>query len=170
MVSLQRLPLWIIPLVIVLGLGLQVWYWAQLPDRMAIHFGTNGEANQWMSRTGATALSCGLVVGLPLFFSVIPITVRRLPTSIINIPYREYWLAPERREATLQWMSGFLFWFAAGIAVFVVCINHLTFLANRDGQPLPMLPFWIALGVFLGATFVGVAAMWRRFPKPDHVV
>ncbi len=64
--------------------------WAQLPEQMAIHFGTNGEANQWMSRTGATALSCGLVIGLPLFFTVIPIAVRRLPTSTINIPYREY--------------------------------------------------------------------------------
>ncbi len=168
--SLQRLPLWTILLVIVLGLSLQVWYWAQLPEQMAIHFGPDGKANQWMSRAGATVLSCGLVVGLPLFFSIIPIAIRRLPTSTINIPYREYWLAPERREATLDWISGFMFWFAAGIAVFIVAINHLTFLANRDAKPLPMLPFWIALALFLGATFVGVAMTWRRFPKPAKAV
>lgn len=148
------------------GLLLQAWYWAQLPERVAIHFGADGNPNDWLGKTGATILSSGLLVGIPLFFAMIPMVVQRLPTAMINIPNREYWFAPERREESLKALSSFMAWFNVAITTFVVCINHITFVANRDAQPLAMGLFGTALVAFLLTTFVGVGFMIRRFSRP----
>jgi len=41
-----------------------VWYFPQLPDRVATHFGADGQLNDWMSRTGSALLLAGIQLGL----------------------------------------------------------------------------------------------------------
>lgn len=86
-----------------LSLGQHAWYWPQLPDRVATHFGIDGQPNDWMSRTSSTLMLCGIQLGLPLFLAGVMSLANRLPDSMINIPHREYWLHPDRRAATSLW-------------------------------------------------------------------
>ena len=151
---------------ILVGLGLLVWYWPQLPENIATHFDEHGLPNGLLSKPTAVMLSAGLVTLLPLFFVGISVVIRWMPTSTINLPNREYWLAPERRDETLRWMTGWMLWFSAAITIFMVALNHLTFIANRDAQPLKMFWFWLALGGFLLTTFFLIVAMLRRFSSP----
>jgi uncharacterized membrane protein len=153
---------------ITFGLVLQFWYWPQLPERMAIHFDAKGNPNDWLDKLPATLLSAGLIVFVPVFFIGISQIAYWLPASLINIPHREYWLASERRNATLNWMTGWMLWFAVLISIFVLAINHLTFTANRDALPLSPFWFWSSLGIFLSTTFVMVAIMIRRFHLPTR--
>ena len=161
-----KLPLILIALVMVIGLGLQFWYWPQLPERMAIHFDAKGNPNDWLDKLPATLLSAGLVLILPIFFLGISQVTRWLPSSMINLPNRDYWLSPQRRDESLSWMRGWLIWFTVAISIFILLINHLTFIANRDAQPLPAVWFWGMLAAFLLATFVLVVIMIRRFRQP----
>jgi uncharacterized membrane protein len=161
-----KFPMALIGLMIVVGLSLQLWYWPQLPERLAIHFDAQGIPNDWMDKLPATLLSAGLVALLPFCFVGISQITRWLPSSLINLPYREYWLAPERRDESLRWMMGWMMWFAVAITIFVVVLNHLTFIANRDSQPLSAGWFWGVLGAFLFSTFLQVIIMIRRFYKP----
>jgi hypothetical protein len=88
---------------------------------------------------------------------------------MINMPYREYWLASERRVESLHWMMGWMMWFAVAITIFIVIINHLTFIANRGSLPLSAAWFWGMLTAFLSYTFVLVVIMLRRFHKPTKL-
>jgi uncharacterized membrane protein len=164
--SKLTLPLSLVVLGMVIGLSLQLWYWPQLPERMAIHFDANGTPNDWMGKVPATLLSISLVTLLPMFFLSISQVIRWMPTSMINLPHREYWLAPERREESFRWMTGWMIWFTLFVLIFIIAINHLTFIANRDSQPLSAVGFWGMLGTFLFSTFAFVVIMIRRFAKP----
>lgn len=165
----SKLPIALTILIVLIGLGLQLWYWPQLPERMAIHFDINGNPNDWLDKFPATLLSVGLMALLPAFFIGMSQAIRWLPSSLINMPYREYWLAAERRETSMQWMTGWMLWFSVTIAIFLLVINHLTFVANRDARPIPPAWFWGSLGMFLSCTFVMVLLMFHRFRKPKQL-
>jgi uncharacterized membrane protein len=69
-----------------------------LPERVASHFGANGEANGWMSRSGYLWFVAGMGVGLPLFIIGLSFLSKFFPISMVNVPNKEFWLAPGRRE------------------------------------------------------------------------
>lgn len=150
-----------------IGMGLQAVYWPYMPERMATHFGPSGQPDGWMSRTSAVVFQAALQIGLPALFVAIAWTLPRFPNSMINLPHREYWLAPERRAATLQHMSRMLLQIALAVAIFIPIIGHLVFDANRREGPLSIIPFMVALVAFLGTVF-GIAgySMWAlRLPR-----
>lgn len=161
-----KIPAAFLVVAMAIGIALQVLYWPQLPERMATHFDAQGNPNGWMDRQSAAGLSVGLVLFLPLFFISISIAIRWLPTSTINLPHREYWLSAERRDETLRWMTVWMMWFSVAITIFLVAINHLTFIANRDAQPLSAVWFWGLLSVFLLTTAALIVLMYRRFGSP----
>lgn len=165
----MRLPAVLLVAVVVCGLLLQFYYWPFWPEKVAIHFGPDGRANSWTSKSNAVALHVGLVIGLPVFFVVLAYVLGKLPTTLINMPHRDYWLAEPRREASLQWMKGFMLWFGVMTAGFVVYINHLAFVANRDDAPLSNTGFLISLAVYFLLTLSMVVVSYRRFPKPSSI-
>ncbi|MBL8856222.1 MAG: hypothetical protein JNK57_19810 [Planctomycetaceae bacterium] len=75
-------------------------------------------------------------------------------------------MSAERRDETLRWMTGWMIWFSVAITIFLVAINHLTFIANRDAQPLSAVWFWGLLSVFLLTTAALIVLMYRRFGSP----
>lgn len=162
-----KLPVALVILTITCGIGLQLWYWPQLPEQVATHFDEKGNPHGWLDKLPATLLSTGLLILLPAFFVGTGQIVRWLPNSLINMPYREYWLALERRKSTLRWLKGWMLWFAFVLALFLLVLNHLTFVANRDAQPLYLTGFWGLMGTFLLITFVMVLLMLKRFCKPS---
>ena len=150
-----------------IGLILHAWYWTELPDRIATHFGIDGSPNQWMSKGSGTLLLVAIQIGLPMLFLGIARLLARLPSEVINIPHREYWLHPERRAASLSHMTSMLGWIAVLIALELLAIVHITFLANRSGTPLNSTLFMVILFAFLLAVFtVAGRSMWHfRLPK-----
>jgi uncharacterized membrane protein len=143
------------------------WYWPQLPDRIATHFGIDGQPNDWMSKTSATILLLGVQVGLPLFLIAIGSLVRWLPDSMINIPNREFWLHPDRRSTSLAWTNNMLAWIAVLSSLFMIIIGHLTFVANKNDTPLHTGAFLTSLAVYLATVFsiAGLALRRYRLPK-----
>lgn len=147
-------------------LAQHAWYWPQLPQRVATHFGADGQPDDWMSRTAATVLLAGLQIGLPLFLLGITQLARRLPDSMVNIPHREYWLAPERRESTLLHMDRMMFAIAALTAIFLFVIVHLTFLANRAATSLDTRAFFVAMAMYVAGVFLVAGFSLRKLRLP----
>ena len=146
------------------------WYWPQLPDRVATHWGIDGQPNDWMTRTGATLMLCGLQIGVPLFLAAVTSLASRLPDSMINIPNRKYWLHPDRRSATLAWMNQMLAWIAVLTSLFMIGIGHLTFIANKTGSGLHVGFFVTALGAYLASVFSIAGRSLFRFRLPRSTV
>lgn len=148
------------------GVCQHAWYWPQLPAKVATHFGTDGQPNDWMSKENATLVLLGFQVLFPWLLVGLGRLIGVLPISVINIPHREYWLHPERREATLSWMGGYLAWTAVATGLLMTVLAHVTFRANVKGAGLEMAPFLCFvvgyLVVILGMTVVNL----RHFRRP----
>lgn len=158
----------VLGLLSVLAIAQNLYYWNYLPERVAIHFGANGQPDNWLDKDRATMLMMLLQIGLPWMMVGIAYSIRYLPTSAINIPNREYWLQPERRDATFSYVSGMLGTIAIAESLLIGAMNHLSFDANRLGQPLNTISFVVVLALFMAVVLGMVVASFRRFGGRAH--
>ena len=155
-------------LVLLAVLAAFVWRSSQaLPPLVASHFAASGAANSYMSRSVYTIVSILLVVGAPLFVAFLPSLLIGKGERKLNLPNRDYWLAPERREATLSFLRAHGKWFAAALAVFLTYAHWLVVQANALKPPV-LAPSAIlgGLAVFLAALTAWLVVLYVRFRKP----
>ena len=150
-----------------LGVVQHAWYWPQLPERVATHFGIDGKPNDWMSRSTSTIVFLALQSGVPVLMLAMTSMAARMPVSMVNIPNREYWLHPERRGTTMAHVSLMMTWIAVLTSLFMAAIGHLTFIANKTGDGLNLPLFLSGLVTFLIAVFtIAGRSMWHfRMPR-----
>jgi hypothetical protein len=155
-------------LMLALFAGAYVWVsGGSLPNMVASHFGPSGTANGFMARASYVHFMLVLIVALPVSLGLLPGLLLGLPGIRINLPNRDYWLAPSRRAATIAALQLQLTGFAILLLLFLTYIHWLTVRANQMTPPaLPsdwfiggLVTFVISLAVWLGAM------MWRfRLP------
>jgi len=141
-------------------------HYPSLPEQVPSHFDARGVADGWMSRD-TFALMMALIYGLTGgVFVVLVQFLPRIPTSMINLPNREYWLAPERRPASLAELGRRLARFGAVTIVLVLALVHETILvALQQKETLAGFPLVIAVyGLFTVFWCVGLIRRFRRPP------
>ena len=158
------LPLLVLAAVM-LGLVADVLLTTQhLPARLATHFGADGQANGWMTKVGHVRFVFGLGLGVPLFVLLVVAVVSRLGGAGLNIPNRQYWLAPERRVQTLAYMQRRMVWFACLLVLDFAMIHHLILHANtRTPVALEGAELWLPITIILAAIVVWVVIFVRPF-------
>lgn len=157
-----------VPVVLFLLIGaFFCWQWAHyeplLPDTVATHFGVGGRADGWSSSATLFPLYALLLVLCTLPFLALPYLLQRLPNSVINMPHKDYWLAPERRAETLAWLGGQLQWFGVWTAAFVVLVFELLLRANLMAEPRLSNSFLWGLGAYVLLTLVWTARLILTF-------
>jgi hypothetical protein len=138
----------------------------KLPDTVASHFDAAGRANGWMARGSYLEFTIGMAIGLPVFMAGITLLSVRMGRGL-NIPNRDYWLAPERRQATLATATQFVIALAAIVVLLVACVHLLVVSANADAAQ-PRMNFagtWAVLAGFLAATAAWIWLLRRRFSR-----
>ncbi len=158
----------------VLAILAAIYFWpnyAQLPDVVASHFNARGVANGWQSKTmffgffvGAVALATFVAFGIPAIIS-------KIPKELINLPNKDYWLAPERRNETLAILSTSFAWFGCGVLLVVTTAVNYAIGRNLHPQAqldIPVL-FYVLVG-FLVFTILWSIRMITRFARvpPDR--
>lgn len=133
--------------------GLFIWSSAQLmPPQVASHFIGSGAANAWMPRGRYLAFMLVAGVLLPALLGELIGALSHLGGGL-RVPNRDYWMAPERRERALAWMSGHARWFACLLSGFICYVHWLVIGANRVQPPqLPPAQVIPALAVFVIGT------------------
>ena len=159
----------ILLLLVPVGILQHTWYWQRLPESVAPHFGPAGQADDWMPRTEAVLFQAGLQVVFPFVLLLLAKLTSVLPVTMVNIPYREYWLHPDRRADSLSWLSGMLSWISVAMSLHMLVLSHLTFQANVSRQPLQMVLFFCLLSSLLIFVFGMVRLSFRRFSRPPKV-
>lgn len=145
--------------------GAFVWLTSSdLPAVVASHFGPGGGANGFIDRDKYVALMLAVVVAVPALIAFSGHLMRVLPPQLINLPNKQYWLAPERRAATLESLSSMSLPFAIALVVFLCFVHWLVLNANAV-QPaqLPEVPLFFGLALFGVATVLWLLALFRRF-------
>lgn len=139
-----------------------------LPQRMATHFDFEGHANGWVDRSSAVIFQGIIGLILPLIIAAGFFTIRFVPSQRINVPRRDFWFAPERRNATCAYLSRQGFWLANLLILVQGMVWYQLIESNSDGVPqLSSSGFLIALGIF-GIAIIGwVIKFFRHFAKID---
>lgn len=137
-----------------------------LPERVASHFGTDGRANGWMARPYYLLFTASLPAMLALILAFAARLVRSCPASFINIPRRDFWLAPERRVGTAVIIRNRLGWLFCLLTLFFGGLHILTVVANRSHPPqLAMGGLLILVTAFLLAVTGWLAMLLMRFAE-----
>jgi hypothetical protein len=140
---------------------------SQLPALVASHFGASGAVNAFMPRDYYVRFFLVFTILVPLVVVFVPRIAVGTPGARINIPNREYWLAPQRRAETVEFLQDQFTRFGLTLLVFLCYVHWLVLRANQNTPPnLPAGLFWGGLVAFLIATIAWMARMFTRFRLP----
>jgi hypothetical protein len=145
---------------------------SNLPPLVASHFGIGGAVDGFMSRGAYLGFMLIGVVAIPLLIVVPQRLVRTISPRLINVPNRDYWLAPERIESTLDYLRDHAVWFAALLVVFI-CFVHWEVVQANMRRPVRLLaePFFAGVVVYVASVLIWIGAMvvhFRRSPDKDR--
>jgi len=145
-----------------------VHYYPQLPDTLATHFGPNGEPNGW-SEKGPFVLTYSIIEALVVGFGLaLAFMLERIPAWMVNIPHRDYWMAPERRRETAEFLGNQILWIEAATLLFLMAVTQLIYVKNLgDAPPRFSGDFWYILGAFVAATLWLTVRIILRFRKRE---
>ncbi|MEO8755537.1 MAG: hypothetical protein ABI624_22975, partial [Casimicrobiaceae bacterium] len=105
-----------------------------------------------------------LVVALPLVVALSGRLASVLPPRLVNLPNKAYWLAPERRAATLRALGERTGWLALLLLAFLCFVHWLVVQANASStKEMPQVPFFVGLTLLLVGSMAWAAALHRRF-------
>jgi uncharacterized membrane protein len=153
---------------VLLGMLDLAWHYPRLPERLATHFGPYGEANGWSNKGTFVRLHAVLLVGVPMLMLGLAWWVRILPGSLINVPNRDYWLAPERAEETRSQVSDFVLGFGCCTVGFLLVLMHWILQANLKPEPRLDEWLWIVLGAYGAVTTVLIIRLMAKFRRRPH--
>jgi uncharacterized membrane protein len=140
-----------------------------LPDVVATHFGPSGAANGYMSRGSFVRFMLVFVVLLPLTMNFLVGRMLHLPNTRINIPHREYWLAPERRAHTVERLQRHMNFFGVLLAAFLCYMHWQVMQANTHSPPaLDNGQFSTGLATFMVALVAWIVVLRRNFRPPQQ--
>ncbi len=154
-------------LVLVALLAAFVWTSAaSMLPAVASHFDGAGTADGYMSRSAYRLVLVLLIVAVPLLLGLLPVAATMSDRMRLNIPNREYWLAPERRAETLAFLRVHGLWFASFVALFLAYVHWLVVEANRLHPPrLSTVSIQVGLAAFFIVLIVWLVVLYKRFPR-----
>ena len=167
---LDRAPVTILLLLAAVAAVQMVYYYPQLPERLAVHFGASGEANGWSGKGEFVVLFAAMEAFFVLFGVALAVVLDRIPAALINIPHKDYWFSPERREESLEFVKNQILWIETATLGFFVAVAQLIFKENL-GHSLPRLSgdFWYVLVAFVAAVlWLALRIILRFLRTPER--
>jgi uncharacterized membrane protein len=164
----RTLSRWIFLALLLLGAAYVLLTADSLPERVASHFDTAGAPNGYMSKSDYRLFILGFTAGFPLLIVSLMGQVYRRASGRMNIPNREYWLAPERIEGTIAFLTAHAQWLGSLLVLLFCAMHHLLLQANSvqpphlPGSGLNVLMLVPVLGV--GAWITALMVRLRRKP------
>lgn len=138
-----------------------------LPERVASHFARGGQANGWMPREAYVAFILGAAVLIPFVLVALLAWLPHAFPRAVNLPNRAYWLAEERRDATLASLSAFAWTFGALLVLLIAGLHWAVVEANASRPPVLAESAVDALLAGFGLSIgVWILAWYLRFRRP----
>lgn len=137
-----------------------------LPSSVATHFNINNQPDGWMTRDAYLLMILTLLISIPSAISVGISILSKKFCHLINLPDREYWLAPPRLNDSLDFFGAHGHRLGRLVIVLMTGLHYVVLLANRAEPVALSQPWFIAIVLgFVLALGLWVLALYRRFPK-----
>ncbi len=124
---MRKISLIVFIVLLLLCIAQVTYYYPLLPDRVASHFGASGRPDAWSSKESFVKIYFIVVVFIVLLFPGIGLMLRKIPTSLMNLPNKDYWLSPERSQDTIDVLSRQFLWFGSATLMLLLDIFHQSF-------------------------------------------
>jgi uncharacterized membrane protein len=161
-----RLPNSIFFMLIALAAVQFFYYTPRLPDILASHFGKAGSVNAWQTKTAFFSMELAIIVLATVVSFSIPRIIAAMPVSMINLPHKEFWLSPQRRDDTLAYIRVWTAWLGCALLAFLLFVMELVYRANLHTPPqLNMAAFVPALLAFVAFDTVAIVRLLLHFAK-----
>jgi len=149
---------------LVLGIIFVLVSGESLPPVVASHFAVGGVANGFMPRATYLRFMVALVLCLPLLIALLASITSLLPVRFINLPNREYWLAPERQANSLAYLRNHGARFGVLLVVFLCFVHWLVVRANSlSPAQFPVSMFFPGFAAFLVGLVIWLGALVVHF-------
>ena len=135
-----------------------------MPEMVASHFNSAGVPTGFLPRHLYFVGILVVIVVAPLLLVILPRLAMRNPNVRINVPHRDYWLAPERRQHTIEILSQQSTTFASLLMLFL-CYSHWLVVHANASTPPELSSGWLLAGlvVFMGLTVYWAFGLIARF-------
>jgi uncharacterized membrane protein len=165
----SRLPKLIFVLLVLLAAVHFSRLYPLLPDVVASHFGERGNPNGWQAKQIFFAFFVGVSVIATVFTFGIPALVRALPVQLFNLPNKQYWLTGQRREASLEFISGWFGWYGCAMFLLEWYVFEFAIQANLRPERVehPERLLYVILA-FLAFTIAWIARIVVHFSGPPE--
>lgn len=161
-----RVPRMLYSLLILVCFLMMAYYYPQMPRRMASHFAADGRANGWQSREAFFVLMILVSASSAVVCFLAPRQIAAKANARINLPNRDYWLAPERREETMRFIAATMAWFGCGILFVLISGTFLALQANlAPDHRFNSQALLVVLGGFLAGLVSLLVRLVRHFQK-----
>lgn len=159
-----RVSRWLFVVLLFVCFSHAFYYYARLPAVVPSHFGLSGEADAWSAKS---SLVGGYVLAVSLcgmLFGSIGAFLHRLPVSLINLPNRGYWLAPARKNRTIETLGSFMQMFGSLTLLLLFFTFHQAFRVSMGRiDSLEYMP--VCLGLFITVSLGLTAGMLLKFGR-----
>jgi uncharacterized membrane protein len=141
-------------------------YYQTMPAVMASHFDAHGVANGWQTKDAFFTVLAGVTVLAAVLVFLVPAIVTSLPAQYVNLPNKEYWLAPERIDQSRQFMNQWFGWFGCAVYAVVCFAFDYAVKSNLPGaQPSAPAELLGVLGAFAIFSVVASLQFVKRFGR-----
>lgn len=138
----------------------------QLPGVLASHFDGRGAANGWQTKQAFFTVFLGVTVLCVLVGFGLASLIGAMPMRLINLPNKQYWLGPEHRDETFEWLKAYFGWFACALYVLMIVVYDYATQSNlHPGHPPGAARLVYTLVLFLAFVVVWLVRMFSRFGR-----
>jgi len=121
-------------------------YYPQLPETVASQFDGAGNPNGYSSKKILISIYMMVIAVMLLIYLVLPALFRYIPKSLISLPKKDYWLAPERREKTFTFIAEQMLCFGNATFILLIATFQIAIEANlSDTRHFSSNTMWILL-------------------------
>ena len=139
-------------------------YYSQLPDVVASHFNARGVANGWQTKSAFFAVFVGVSVLAAVIGFGIPRIISAMPPQLINLPNKNYWLAPDHLAETQTFLNNYFAWFGCAVFLIIILTFDYAIQSNLRPENRPDISrMWYILAGFLAFVAVWIIRLLARF-------
>ncbi len=155
--------------IFIVQLGLAVFqtihYYPLMPATIASHFDSSGIPNGWAGKFSFFALYLSILFFLGIVFLYLPKRSVKRSQFGMNLPNRDYWLAPDHIEQTRQFLMRQMLIMGNVHVLLALTVIQLVIMANFIPDPvLDTRIFWVLIiyFIFLPAWLINFFLHFRK--------
>ena len=144
-----------------------VYYYPQLPDKIPSHITVTGEVDDYMVKSTFFILMLSTIFGTAVFLTLGSLLVLTKAPQLVNLPHKEYWFAPERKQETIAFVFMINLKLTIATTLMMMAIFQSIIWIGIGSPVSPTTVIWTSTGLLCAYFLLIIIKLNRRFKLPE---